>query len=183
MLKILFDFAPSDTPTNCPNYNLDMACREEIDHYVYTEYHYQDIFDKHYSIISGTLPEKNHRLQEILVEMAQAYHDEIIYMHFLGHGTKDMTGIQFVRYEDLYKWLLPIKKRNVILLNMMSTCYSVGMIHYSECYNVLWYSIGEVQDYCAPFDFAKYFLQEDGVAKFEEFARQFKMDLLRECRT
>lgn len=183
MIKILFDFVPADTLPNSPYYEIDKACREEIDYYVYEKKCYQNLFDRQYQITSGTLLEKNQRLEDILEEIARIYHGETIYMHFLGHGVKDMVGLQFVRYEDLSRWLLPIRESNIILLNMMSSCYSVGMTHYRECYNVLWHSIDEVQDYCASFDFMIYYLQEDGSANFEEFIYKMGLEVLREDRT
>lgn len=183
MIKILFDFAPSDTPKDSENYKKDQACREELDYNVYVKYHYHDMFEHQYCITSGSSQEKIQKLQEVLEKIAQMYHGEIIYMHFLGHGVKNMIGLEFVRYEDLCNWLLPIKEHNDILLNMMSSCYTVGMTRYRKCYDILWYSVDEVQDYCASFDFIKYYLKKDGSANFEEFRNIMKIESLREDRT
>ena len=180
MIKILFDFVPSDTPKTSSYYNNDSACREEINYYIYGKFHYQDIFDFQYCITIGSIEEKNRRLQKFLNEIANKIHYEVVYIHFLGHGVKDLSGLQFVKYEDLCKWLLPLKKSNLILINMMASCYTIGMTKYRDCYDKLWFSYGEIQDYCASFDFARLYLQEDGSANFEAFKEDTKQELFGE---
>ena len=137
------------------------------------------IFSKRWHIGKGEMQCRRDQLQSVINSINEIENNEnSILLHFLGHGVRDGIGIEFISYKSLNDMLMPLARRHQLYINIMNTCYSYGMLG-KECYKVLMYSEGEVNDIYSPF---RIYENEDNIKNeesFENFTQIFQVPNLR----
>lgn len=125
-------------------------------------------FMSHWHIGNGEMQNRRRQLQSVISRIIDVENnDSPLLLHFLGHGVRDGSGIEFISYDSLNDMLMPL----AIHHQLYNTCYSSGMLN-QECYKGLMYTNGEVNDIYSPF---KVYENEDyftNIDSFELFTRQ-----------